>query len=176
MWWRGRPPPPRVNSGDEPDMVLPLLHPSVHDLRGGADGEGDSDSCPVGPHMPGGPKIIEDRVLSGTERYDVHRIVRVPAEDSDMDVNIEELSVASGRILAADSEPEVVGTKLKAGPSKPLKRARGRPRKDGTGPFKSPSPTNEDLVELAFQGEAPGLNVLDIVPQAERPAVRRAGG
>jgi len=71
---------------------------------------------------------------------------------------------------SSDSEMEVVWVEPKTGPSKPRKRARGRPRKDGTGPFRSPSPTNEQLVDQAFEGEVPPLRKVDLVPVADKPA------
>jgi len=173
----GEPPtPPGSDSGEEPDVVLPPLYPPVSGLRGGADVEGDSDSGPAGPHKPGGPRIIEDRVLSGTERFEVQRIISATAEESEMEVDIENRSVASGHSCAADSEPEVVEKEPVAGPSKPRKRGRGRPRKDGSGPFRPESPTNEELVDRAIQGDVPDLSVVDIVPIVDKPEARRAGG
>jgi len=76
----------------------------------------------------------------------------------------------------SDSEQERVRTEPQPGRSRPRKRARGRPRKAGTGPFYSPSPTNEELVRDAFGGHVPALRPVDVVPIADKPAVRRAGG
>jgi len=81
----------------------------------------------------------------------------------------------------SDSEQEGVlfrvrRKKLESGQLKPRKRARGRPRKDGSGPFKPRSPTNEELVRDAFEGHAPTLRPVDVVPHADKPDVRRAGG
>jgi len=56
------PPRPEAWLGEEPDAVLPPLHPPISVLRGGADSGEDSDSGPVGPHRPR-PTIIEDQVL-----------------------------------------------------------------------------------------------------------------
>jgi len=69
-----------------------------------------------------------------------------------------------------------VRTEPQPGRSRPRKRARGRPRKDGSGPFKPRSPTNEELVRDAFEGHAPTLRPVDVVPHADKPDVRRAGG
>jgi len=110
------PPPPRVWSGDEPDAVLPPLYPDMRGLRGGADDEKeDSDRSPAGPHRPGGPKVLENRLLTGSERVDVRRIVHASAEESAMEVDMELVSGESGRSLAADSEPEVVEAEPRAG-------------------------------------------------------------
>jgi len=170
----GEPDPlPVEDSGEEPDVALPPLYPLISGLRGGADEDGNSDSGPAEPHRPGGPRIIEDRVLSGAERVEVQRIIRATAEESDMEVDVESFPVV---VSSADSEPDVVEREPVAGPSKPRKRARGRPRKDGSGPFRPDSPTNEELVDKAIQGDVPDLRVVDIVPIMDKPEARRAGG
>jgi len=167
--------------GEEPDVVLPPLQPPISGLRGGADNDEDSDG-PIGPHRPGGPRILEDRTLTRSARFDVRRIVRATVEEGAMDVDVENVSEASERspaVSSADSEPEVVETGPKVRPprpSRPRKRGCGRPRKDGTRPFKPESPTNEELVDGAFEGEVPPLREVDLVPLADRPSVRRAGG
>jgi len=168
------PPPQRVDSGDEPEDVLSPLPSPKRGLRGGVGEDEDSDSGPAGPHRPGGPRIIGDQVLSGAERISIKRIVRATVEEGGMDVDVECVSVGSD--CSPDSGTEAVEGRPGGGPSKPLKRARGRPRKDGSGPFKPPSPTNEELVDRAFEGDVPALNVVDIVPIVEKSAVRRAGG
>jgi len=88
------------------------------------------------PHKP---RIVEHRVPSGFERMDVRRLTHASEAEGTMDINIEK----DWRPSSSDSELEIVDRRdPKPGPSKPLKRARGRPRKDGSGPFKEPSPTD----------------------------------
>jgi len=127
-------PPLRKWFGEHPDDVLPPLYPTVQGLRGGADEDSDR-----GPRRPRKPRILENRELVGSERVDVHRIVHAIAEESDMDIDVEQASADSDCFLAADSEDEEDAT-TRGGPSKPRKRARGRPRKDGSGPFNPISP------------------------------------
>jgi len=162
--------------------VLPPLQPQIVLRGGGVDGDSGPDPGPAGPHRPGGPRILEDRTLTGSARIEVRRIVRATAEEGAMDVDVERVSVASDRpptVSGADSESEAVETVPKGSPprpSRPRKRGRGRPRKDGTGSFRPDSPTNEELVDGAFEGEVPPLRQVNLVPVADRPAVRRAGG
>jgi len=68
-----------------------------------------------------------------------------------MEVDVEHVSDDPGSPLSSDYEPEAEElAELNAGSSKPLKR--GRSRKDGTG-FGNPTPTEEDLVRVAFEGD-----------------------
>jgi len=166
---------PQPVAGEEPDAVLPPLQPLIGGLRGGAVSGDDSDVGPVGPHKPR-PTIIEDVTLRGTDRVDVHRIVH--ATESEMEVEVEVISPQSKHAFtdedrdADEEEPEP-----RAGPSKPLKRGRGRPRKDGTGPFRPASPTNKELVRDAFTlGQVPTPQVVDLVPIVDKPEARRAKG
>jgi len=66
-----------------------------------------------------------------------------------MDVEVERASGESGRSPSAEVE-EVQAEQARSGTSGSLKRARGRPRKDSSRPF---TPTDEELVELAFCGK-----------------------
>jgi len=124
-------------------------------------GRGPSDS--VRPHRL---RVIEDRELVGSGRVDVRRIVHATAEEGAMEVDVETVSDESERSPPRYSDSEREGVDKKPGPrqSRPRKRARGRPRKDGTGPFKPASPTNEELVRDAFGGHVPTLRPVDVVP------------
>jgi len=169
-----RPPKPDKWLGDEPDKVLSPLQPPITGLRGGADGEGDSDDGPAGPHKPRA-RIIGHEILTGTHRVNVQRMIPASAEESEMEVDIEGAPLGPSPGPTDEDNCESDGEPV-AGPSKPRKRARGRPRKDGSGPFRPESPSNTDLVRNAFQGEVPALRVVDLVPIVDRPEARRAGG
>jgi len=80
--------------------------------------------------------------------------VQATAEESEMDVDIIEVCSESDRALYWDEDSRDMDGEPKAGPSKPLKRGRGRPRKDGSRPYKPPSPTNEELVR-PYSGAGP---------------------
>jgi len=163
----GVPPPPRTWPGEESDAVLPPLYPTEQGLRGGAtESEQDLDA---------GPRTRCGRIGSGSlrtgsswdpGRVDVRRIVHATAEEGAMEVDVETVSDESERSPPRYSDSEREGVDKKPGPrqSRPRKRARGRPRKDGTGPFKPASPTNEELVRDAFGGHVPTLRPVDVVP------------
>jgi len=165
---------PGPGFGVEPDSFLPPLQTPVTGLRGGADNDEDSDGGPAGPHRPQ-PTIVGHEVLTGAQRVRVRRVIPAAVEESDMELDVvgDSSDPSGGDYTDGDSVMEVEPV---AGPSKPQKRARGRPRKDGTGPFRPDSPSNEDLVRNAFQGEVPVVDLVDLVPIADRPEVRRAGG
>jgi len=58
-----------------------------------------------------------------------------------------------------------VGGSLEVGPS--------RPRKDGTGPFRDPTPTIQEMIDKAFEGEVIPLRPVDLAPIADRGRIRR---
>jgi len=157
------------SSGDEPDQLD--LPPPL--LRGGARSD-DSDEGPKGP------RIIAHQILTGP-RVVIKRLEQATEEDSERVVEVEIVSDDSAlrpvtnretcETYEASSEDE---GKISSGPgpSRPLKRARGRPRKDGSGPFKPPSPTIPEVVEMALGGEIPELTLADLVPIADRSRVR----
>jgi len=171
-----RPIRPEPWSGVEPNSVLPPLPPAAVGLRGGADCDDDDDSNggPAGPHKPRAI-ITGHQVLVGTQRVKVHRIMPATPEESRMDVDVEEVSsgpdFSDSEADSMDSDGEPI-----ASTSKPQKRGRGRPRNDGSGPFREKSPTTYELVRDAFEGQVPAISAVDLVPIAERPAARRAGG
>jgi len=141
-------------------------------LRGGAD-EGSDSPGPVGPHRPG---LLGERRAPGTVGTQVLRIAQASEEEGNMEIEVEvESDIPDCPDTDGESGAEeavVAGS----GPSKPLKRGRGRPRKDGSGPFLPPSPTNEELVQRAFDGCVPELRPVDLVPLSDRAEVRRTGG
>jgi len=70
----------------------PPLYPITESLRGGAE-ESDLDS----DSGPDRPRVLEDRLLTGSERVDVRRIVHATAEEAAMEVDVECVSGESGR-------------------------------------------------------------------------------
>jgi len=162
---------PREWPGEEPDAVLPPLHPPASGLRGGAD-EGSDSPGPVGPHRPG---VLGERRTPGIVGTQVFRIAQASEEEGNMEVEVINESDTPVDSPDADGESGVEEVAVAgSGPSRPLKR--GRPRKDGSGPFQPPSPTNEELVQRAFDGYVPELRPEDLVPLSDRAEVRRAGG
>jgi len=143
------------SSGEEPEQITPL--PPL--LRGGGEGSGDSDPGPRGP------KIVSHEVLTGSARVVVKRLEMATERESARDVEVveEEISddpspyVPKSNVCddEIDDTSEEERARGRAGPSKPLKRARGRPRKDGSGPFTLPTPTIAQEVERALEGEIP---------------------
>jgi len=124
------------SSGEEPAPLTPP--PSL--LRGDGDDEADTDGGPRGP------RIIRQEVLTGPARVDVRRIVRATEEEGARMVDVEMISDDSlpgaphhrGTDVYEDTSEEE-RARGQPGPLRPLKRARGRPRKDGTGPFRAPT-------------------------------------
>jgi len=168
------------SSGEEPntDITPP---PSV--LRGG----GPSDD----EEAPRGPKIIGDEVLLGPA-YVVRpgALTRMTKEESAREVDVEGDSPIHSsprespepedvaELSDDSSEPPMVVRRGCTGREvpKPLKRARGRPRKDGSGPFQPPSPENIQRVEMAMEGELSPLRMEDLAPRERAVKIRRAGG
>jgi len=127
---------------------------------------------------PKGPKIIAHQVLTGP-RVVIKRLEQATEEESEGVVEMEMASDDSAprpttnrEAYEASSEEEgVLGSG--PGPSRPLKRAQGRPRKDGSRPFQPPSPTIHEVVDMALNGEVPDLTLADLVPIADRSRVRQ---
>jgi len=160
-----------LSSGDElePDITSP---PSL--LRGG----GQSDDSDTGPR---GPRIIAHEVLSGPARIQIKRLEQATEEESERATNMETVSGDSAPhsthrdevvdIYNDSSEEE--RARSKPGLSKPRKRARGRPRKDGTGPFRPVTRTIQEVIDRAFDGEVVPLRAEDLVPYADKARIRR---
>jgi len=64
------PPEPATWAGIESDTVLLSLHLVAERLRGGSGSE-DSDPGPEGPYKLGGLRILEDRLLTRSQRVDI---------------------------------------------------------------------------------------------------------
>jgi len=135
------------------------------------------------------PKIIEHRVLRGPARVALERLrlppppeaeVRATLEDVEMIVSSEspspthqeEEEVEVEVVVYVDSSEERLA-RTRSGPSKPRKRARGRPRLDGTGPFRDPTPSIAQQVDMACDGELPPLRPEDVAPVSDRSRIRR---
>jgi len=154
------------SSGEEPEQFTP---PALL-LRGGGRNEESEES-------PRGPKIIAQQVLTGP-RVVIKRLEKVTVEESERVADVEMASDDSAprsttncEVYEASSEEERVRSEL--GPSKPLKRARGRLRKDGSGPFRPNTPSIPEVVDMALNGEIPDLTLTDLVPIANRSRVRQ---
>jgi len=113
-----------------------------------------------------GPRVIIKRLEQATEEESAG-VVEVEMDSDDSAPR----PSTNQETYEASSEEEGV-PESRPGPSRPLKRARGRPRKDGSGPFQSPSPTIPEVVEMALGGEVPDLTLADLVPIADRSRVR----
>jgi len=117
------------SSGEEPEQLTPP--PPL--LRGGGR-SCDSDADPRGP------KIVAHEVLTGP-RVVLKRLEKATEEGSEKAVDVEMVSDDSAPrstnledvVDSYDDSSEEERARLEPGPSKPLKRARGRPRKDGSG-------------------------------------------
>jgi len=109
------------SEGEEPE---PLEPPSPGIKGGGRSEESD------GPG-PRGPKIIAHQVLIGP-RVVIKRLEEATEEESGRAVDVEMISDDSAPRYDSSSEEE--RGRSEPGPSKPRKRARGRPKKDGSGP------------------------------------------
>jgi len=138
--------------------------------RGNSDADGD----------PRGPRIIGHEILTGPARVDVRRITYAEGEEAAREVDVEIVSDGfpprpSRRyetdVYSCTSEEEMA--RAQPGPSRPLKRARGRPRKDGTGPFRVLTPTIAETIDKAFEGEVILLRPADLAPLADRARIRR---
>jgi len=129
-------------------------------------GSGKSEDSDVGPREP---KIIAHKVLTGPLRVEVstvRRLTRATEEESAREVDIETISgdyrppTPPGNVYVTDGysgSSEGERARRRSGPSRPLKRARGRPRKDGSGPFKPPSLTIDQVMAWRWRtrGEIP---------------------
>jgi len=123
--------------------LLPLY--SQIKLRGGVEDSDsvDSDSGPIKPH---GPRILEDRRLVGSDRVVISRLILAPEKEGGMDMDVETLSNASKGPSPTDYEAEEEEVAdPRPDPSRPLRRARGRPRRDGSGPFRETTSTAEEV-------------------------------
>jgi len=155
------------SEGEEPE---PLEPPSPGIKGGGRSEESDGSG-------PRGPKIIAHQVLTGP-RVVIKRLEKATEEGNGRAVDVEMISddsaphsTANPETCDASSEDDKV--RSEPGPSKPLKRARGRPRKDGSGPFRPRTPTIPEVVDMALGGEIPDLTLADLVPIADRSRVRQ---
>jgi len=103
-------------------------------------------------------------VLTGPLRVEVKRLKKVTEEESGArEIDIETLSGDSpqGALPGAGNvyvdefsdTSEEKRAKGRAWLFKPLKRARGRPHKDGMGPFRLPTPSIDQVVEMVMEGE-----------------------
>jgi len=149
------------SSGDEPEPPTPP--PSG--LRGGGDSGEDSDPDPRGP------RIVAHEVLTGSARVVVERLKVATEKASTREVDVETISDDSARgdpnpnveVDEFDNTSEEEMARKRAGPSKPLKRARERSRKDGSGPFRPPTPSIEQEVDMAIEGEVSPLQAPAVV-------------
>jgi len=160
--YKGKHPDDCPSEGEEPE---PLKPPSPG-IKGGGRGE-ESDRS-----GPRGPKIISHQVLAGP-RVVIKRLEKATVEESGRAMDVEMISDDSAPRCDSSSEEERGRTE--PGPSKPRKRARGRPRKDGSGPFRPDTPPISQIVEMALDGEIPDLILADLVPIADRSRVRGKG-
>jgi len=88
--------------------------------------------------------------------------VRATEEESERVIDVEMHSDPHSRsgeecVDRYDDSSEEEWLRARSGPSRPLKRARGRPRKDGSGPFKPPSLTIDQVMAWRWRtrGEIP---------------------
>jgi len=158
--YQGKHPDDCPSEGEEPQ---PLEPPSPGIKGGGRSEESDGS-------VPRGPKIISHQVLTGPLVV-IKRLEKATEEESERTVDVEMISDDSAPRCDSSSEEERGRTE--PGPSKPRKRARVRPRKDGSGPFRPDSPIISQVVDMALGGEIPDLTLADLVPIADRSRVRQ---